>query len=43
MLKTFVCGQTILGPITATTELAHIQRVRSFVLILEVTLKGVIT
>jgi hypothetical protein len=43
MLKTFVRGQTILGPITATAELAHIQRVWTFMFILEVTLKGVIT
>ena len=38
MLKTFVCGQTILGPIAATAELTHVQRVGSFVFILEVTL-----
>lgn len=43
MLKTFVRGQTILGPIAATAELTHIQCVRAFMFILEVTFQGVIT
>lgn len=43
MLKTFVRGQAILGPIMATAEFTHVQCVRLFVFILEVTFKGVIT
>lgn len=42
MLQTLVCGQAILRAVAPMAELAHIQRVRLFVLVLKVAFQGVV-
>lgn len=42
MLQTLVRGERVLGPVTSVTELAHVERVGLFVLVLEVSLERVV-
>lgn len=43
MLQTFMGRQRVFGPVSTMTELAHVQRVRLLVLVLEVSLQRVVT
>lgn len=42
VLKALVGGQRVLGAVAAVAELAHVQRVRLLVLVLEMALEGVV-
>lgn len=43
MLQALVRRQRVLGPVPPVAELAHVQRVRLLVLVLEVSLQGIVT
>lgn len=43
VLQALVRGQRVLGPVPPVTELAHVQRVRLLVLVLEVSFQGIVT
>lgn len=43
MLQTFVGRQRVFGPVSTMTKLAHVQRVRLLVLVLEVSFQRVVT
>lgn len=42
VLQALVCRQAVLGTVATLAELAHVQLVRAFVLVLEVALEGIV-
>lgn len=38
-----MCGQRVFGPVPPVAELAHVERVRLLVLVLEVSFQGIVT